>query len=555
MYGFIAPKTKTIFRCSTSTDAPKVRIMANSRRGYVKTVDWFLYLISLVVIIYCLPKSYILIERTISDIKKVKHEYGNASDQMDEIQKDLNALFEEEHNLKLRTVKNILRDDQFHIKQMCAMGNIDGFACSDIEQIDLNEGLEIMLNDPYFINYAKLYDRHKKNFLGTQKSFERANKQSLLDEIENRRSILVSQGIEFFAILTILVFSTWVQFDSLIRRPKRNLCFVFAILLSIKSVIIGWTLILKHNKWEDITDIADAVSLGTSRMETWNDIQRRLEVVKYHWIFCFLYILRYIIQEEVKCRKVTIDYSAVRLWCSRGSKHDLSNLKELLEQAEDDLDVNMIIRNNTLLHLAVMENNTQVVQLLVSTYPSKLDISIRNDNQFNALELAVIKGNNEIFQLLLGISGLQNLDTSVMISAIENGRFKMIEMLMTKLPSGIMAEVIDPIEKMCALARDKNPSKESKAQIEAYKNVAIHCLRNYNTVNEATEDNELECSSCMEEMVPPMKIYACTEDHLICDICMNKWKVKSNTCPECRQDFSKFPPKRRLDYESRVAKI
>ena len=59
--------------------------------------------------------------------------------------------------------------------------------------------------------------------------------------------------------------------------------------------------------------------------------------------------------------------------------------------------------------------------------------------------------------------------------------------------------------------------------------------------------SEFECPVCSELMVAPLQIFACSNDHFICSICVVDPSIK--VCPICREDFKKKKPKRRLASE------
>ena len=48
--------------------------------------------------------------------------------------------------------------------------------------------------------------------------------------------------------------------------------------------------------------------------------------------------------------------------------------------------------------------------------------------------------------------------------------------------------------------------------------------------------SEFECPVCFEVMIPPKRIYSCSNDHYICSLCLTDTKMKA--CPICREDFT-----------------
>ena len=119
------------------------------------------------------------------------------------------------------------------------------------------------------------------------------------------------------------------------------------------------------------------------------------------------------------------------------------------------------------------------------------------------------------------------------------------------------------LNEICRLVRDKKTKGNVSKEVNRQKNLAIKCfqVRKTDKIDSGVEkekpkvtDSELicECPICFEDLAPPTKIYACKEDHLVCDKCLEEWKRKKNNCPECRQDFNQIPPERRIDYENAI---
>ena len=62
-----------------------------------------------------------------------------------------------------------------------------------------------------------------------------------------------------------------------------------------------------------------------------------------------------------------------------------------------------------------------------------------------------------------------------------------------------------------------------------------------------------ECKICFEEMTN-VKIFACSNDHWICESCINDKRLQK-LCPSCREDYTEKPPQRRLMAEKLAKKI
>ena len=54
-----------------------------------------------------------------------------------------------------------------------------------------------------------------------------------------------------------------------------------------------------------------------------------------------------------------------------------------------------------------------------------------------------------------------------------------------------------------------------------------------------------ECPICFEEMRTPIKIFQCSEGHLLCENCFNKVSVSTKKCPVCRMDIVTTPIRNR----------
>ena len=55
---------------------------------------------------------------------------------------------------------------------------------------------------------------------------------------------------------------------------------------------------------------------------------------------------------------------------------------------------------------------------------------------------------------------------------------------------------------------------------------------NVANVDTALFDKDFECSVCLDDMKPPVKIFQCRNGHVMCESCKNHPEVM--TCPTCR---------------------
>ena len=89
----------------------------------------------------------------------------------------------------------------------------------------------------------------------------------------------------------------------------------------------------------------------------------------------------------------------------------------------------------------------------------------------------------------------------------------------------------------------KSNQKESmKRNLEIQRGLIVNRLEAMQSDKPETWKNEYECPICQEDMKPPLKIFACINDHYLCSECLKK---DLKNCPMCRDNFEENPPTRR----------
>ena len=91
------------------------------------------------------------------------------------------------------------------------------------------------------------------------------------------------------------------------------------------------------------------------------------------------------------------------------------------------------------------------------------------------------------------------------------------------------------------------------AGTKIYKQLKQEYLSHYKCFQEGQYDKivdkigELcrECPICFEEMVSPIKIFQCSEGHLICENCFKRISESTQICPFCRRDVVSSPIRNR----------
>ena len=159
-------------------------------------------------------------------------------------------------------------------------------------------------------------------------------------------------------------------------------------------------------------------------------------------------------------KNICIDW----LWhsCLYGHKE---NLKKILEEFFDVIKINEIqVNGNTALHLGILGNHLPIVQTLLSKCGKELKLSIRNNDGFNPLDLAILKKNNAIIKLLYKHA---KPEISSLACAVETDQPELVEMFRDKLnkPLERQCDLLVPLQRFVDLSKEinsRNTSEERK---------------------------------------------------------------------------------------------
>ena len=168
----------------------------------------------------------------------------------------------------------------------------------------------------------------------------------------------------------------------------------------------------------------------------------------------------------------------------------------------------------------------------------------------------------DIFNLLLRRA---NPTITSLKFAIENEQVKMIQALVSKIPSYKIVELIQQLEEFCELLiklKQKDLSKNDKSastkKVNTLRFTLLKSLSDSDLDDQTSKarnsskskvEEEFTCPVCKELMLHPLKIFACSGDHLICSDCL----VQVTSCSICRQDYTKVEPSRRYKAESFIS--
>ena len=116
---------------------------------------------------------------------------------------------------------------------------------------------------------------------------------------------------------------------------------------------------------------------------------------------------------------------------------------------------------------------------------------------------------------------------------------KMVETMLEQVCN--TRENISKCEKEIKTLEKKTESYEQqKHEYEFFK----RCFEEGKYDNVIKEVNK-ECPICYEKMGPPVKIFQCSEGHLLCEKCLTKIRDSTKVCPYCNQDVISNPIRNR----------
>ncbi len=218
---------------------------------------------------------------------------------------------------------------------------------------------------------------------------------------------------------------------------------------------------------------------------------------------------------------------------------DMAKLRRYIKEFSYKININDVISKdgNTVLHMASENGRAEAVEVLIQEFDKKIDYELKNKNSHTALELAVIKGR-----------------VSVVNAFIRRNRFP-------KNPDRVLK--LAKTSKSCNLKYFLigylclTESEKKAVDYEAVATKMCPELKSTTIENESGSKNrdvdvfDFRCTKCTKIMESPMKIYGCTQDHLICNACLTSYHVKK--CNICGESFEQNLPKRRVVAEKLIS--
>ena len=465
-------------------------------------------------------------------------------------------------------VMDTINTERFYVQDSCSDGSFTGAICSDPTELSKEELLYLCEEDPkfkaHYANFAALMGHNgssksniKYGLTSISNSFDLSAKK--LSKI--RKDILLCLAILawHYALVFSGIYGMFVKSSSLqlklLGLSMVLYIFYFFITFSQTSLMIFET----HPKDQLKSDGA-FISVIFSDVKVWSIL-----MILFHQILILVYLIMYqkwLKIEKMRKDKQEEDLNKLFFYCKTGEK---DKVKDIIHQYYPEIDVNLMKYGENILHIATKGNHTGIVQMLVTNFDDKLDVSLRDPDGYDAFDLAVIKKNIDIFNILLKHS---SPSLSSLILAIRNDQVKMIQPLLSKIPSSKMADVIQPLNGFCdqlVELRNKELPKNHKRTLQSNVNInrmlildSLEASEESGTQNLMSLEERarivkemLTCPKCHEVMKRPKQVFACSKDDHICSDC----RAEVTECPICHEDFAEKQPSRRFKTEQLIARL
>lgn len=238
-------------------------------------------------------------------------------------------------------------------------------------------------------------------------------------------------------------------------------------------------------------------------------------------------------------------------YCAKGQ---VEKFKEIVRNHRQGININASDKNGNIpLHLAITRGQLKIVTLIASEFKDEVDTSLRDSEGYDALDLAITKNSvtpGMIVHQVLKITNRASLSSLTL--ALKTDQDNLIDQLISKIPDSLFTpdpsskDALISFQKLLTESKQRNlksDQKESmKRNLEIQRGLIVNRLEAMQSDKPETWKNEYEYPICQEDMKPPLKIFACINDHYLCSDCLKK---DLKNCPMCRDNFEENPPSRR----------
>ena len=421
-----------------------------------------------------------------------------------------------------------------------------------------SENLKIRIN-----NAKKYVESH--NTCHPRVEQKKAHLEDIINHhIPKRWEVLVRRSFWIVSHVVIILLWFLVPLQALIETFYRtDYQLVYG-----KKIAFGFTILVLVSTWEFGQLLMDAYERNDgSEVQFLNLIvtEDHFYFLLYHIPFgCYTCYHALRLSPETKSQQIigmkSENNVSERLFqcCVSGTKEQL---KEINRKYQHVIDINEVNEDgNTPCHLAVNRGQTANLQILIANYDN-IDMSIRNNQGQNVIDLAVISKNLQVFNLVIqNVTGVKP-NLSSLYWAVKMDQGKMVQTLLTKWSAGLDRSLILEIQDYCCLIdelytksvmKKRLNKKTTKDKLEVLKISLINRLKIECPSIAIDIQDELrkrfQCTACQEVMRAPLKIYSCSKDHYLCSNCLQNIK----SCPKCKENFKAYNPTRRRGAEQHL---
>ncbi len=204
---------------------------------------------------------------------------------------------------------------------------------------------------------------------------------------------------------------------------------------------------------------------------------------------------------------------------------DVAKLKRYIKDFRYKININQVIgkEGNTVLHVVSEHGLAEAAKVLMQQFDKKIDYDLKNKKALTALEIAIANGHYAVVNLFFRRNRISK-DRNKMLALAEKSGNKSLEHLIKSFVS-ITENDDQPIPTIPALPYGPEIDSDSGSS--------------------DSDDSDFRCTICTKLMIKPLNIFGCTQEHLICHLCVEQMEQ----CPACNETFSSSPPIRRFTAE------
>ena len=186
---------------------------------------------------------------------------------------------------------------------------------------------------------------------------------------------------------------------------------------------------------------------------------------------------------------------------------------------------------------------TKIEEMITSLHQLK-EFHLEKQREKNNLEVQVDILIQEINERTKRLSGLKAGSTAAE-TLLKKQKTECEEMVNTMLDqiSNISEQIIKYTKDIEALVAGTKIYEQLKQEYQSH----YKCFQEgqYDEILMKIGQLSRECPICFSEMLPPIKIFQCSEGHLICQNCFRKISESTQICPFCRRDIVSSPIRNR----------